>query len=43
MPEYRMLVGFFVLAILGIGYLAWLDSGCTTGGYMTVHGKECVN
>ncbi len=34
---------FALLAVVGIGYLVWLDSGCgDLGGAMTWGGKVCV-
>ena len=40
------LAGYALAAILllaGLGYMAWLDHGCTLNGIMTWHGKVCIN
>lgn len=33
----------FAVVVLAISYNVWLDSGCPLEGYMTWHGKECVD
>jgi len=31
-----------IVIVLIFGYVFWLDYGCELGGYMTWHGKKCV-
>lgn len=33
---------FAIILALGLGYIVWLDSGCSLSGAMTWHGKVCV-